>query len=87
MAAASDAFASAFSTARGGFVRDTLVAGYPRLVGLLEGVVARVLRDSAARDVGPALEDDQVGQWWWCDGWVGRWGVVGIRWLAGRQAV
>lgn len=62
-AAACDAFAAAFSTARGGFVRDSLVAGYPRLAGLLEAVVARAQRDSAARDVGPALDDGQVGCW------------------------
>ncbi|KAL4458763.1 hypothetical protein ABPG75_013628 [Micractinium tetrahymenae] len=60
IAALSDAFASAFGTARGGFVRDTLVAGYPRLAGLLEGAVARVLRDSAARDVAPALDEAQA---------------------------
>lgn len=36
------------------------MAGYPRLAGLLEASVARVQRDSAARDVGPALDDGQV---------------------------
>lgn len=57
----SDSFAAAFGTARGGFVRDALVAGYPRLAGLLEGAAARVLRDSSARDVVPALDEEQVG--------------------------
>ncbi|KAL4435870.1 hypothetical protein ABPG77_000632 [Micractinium sp. CCAP 211/92] len=60
IAALSDAFAAAFGTARGGFVRDTLVAGYPRLAGLLEGAVARALRDSATRDVAPALDEEQI---------------------------
>lgn len=62
IAALSDTFASAFGTARGGFVRDTLVAGYPRLAGLLEGAVAHALRDSATRDVAPALDEEQVGE-------------------------
>lgn len=60
VAAAADCFAAAFSTARGGFVRDTLAGAYPRLAVLLEGVLARVLRDSAARDVAPAVDDAQV---------------------------
>ena len=58
-----DAFAGAFSTARGGFVRDTLVASFPRLGGLLEGAAARVLRDSAARDIGSALDEEQACVW------------------------
>ncbi|PSC76466.1 conserved oligomeric Golgi complex subunit 5 [Micractinium conductrix] len=60
IAGMADAFAGAFSTARGGFVRDTLVASFPRLGGLLEGAAARVLRDSAARDIGSALDEEQI---------------------------
>lgn len=60
LAGMSDAFAAAFGTARGGFVRDALVGGFPRLTGLLEGAAARVLRDSSARDVAPALDEEQI---------------------------
>ena len=35
---------------------------YPRLAVLLEGAAARVLRDSAARDAAPALDDEQARQ-------------------------
>ena len=60
IAAMEDCFSGAFSSARGGFVRDTLVGVYPRLAGLLEGAAARVLRDTSARDVGAALDDEQA---------------------------
>jgi hypothetical protein len=67
----SDGFAGAFATARGGFVRDSLIGSYPRLAGLLEAAAARVLRDSSARDVAAALDGDQVSS---CD-------QLGLAWL------
>lgn len=36
------------------------VAGYPRLAALLDAAVARVLRDTAARDVAPGLDEGQA---------------------------
>jgi len=56
-----ECFAAAFNTARGGFVREALIGGYPRLAAALEEVCARVARDSAVKDAEPALMESQVG--------------------------
>jgi conserved oligomeric Golgi complex subunit 5 len=53
--ALSQAFATAFSTQRGGFVRDALVQYYPRIAGLLEMCCSRILKDGSARDAPAAL--------------------------------
>ncbi|GAB4821834.1 hypothetical protein N2152v2_008880 [Parachlorella kessleri] len=55
-----ECFAAAFNTARGGFVREALIGGYPRLASALEEVCARVARDSAVKDAEPALMESQA---------------------------
>ncbi len=54
-AALSQAFATAFSAQRGGFVRDALVQYYPRVAGLVEMCCSRILKDGSARDAPAAL--------------------------------
>lgn len=41
-----DAFAAAARPAKGGFVRDALIASYPKLVSLLESSFARIQTES-----------------------------------------
>lgn len=53
------AFAAAHSAQRAGFVRDALVASYPRLAGLLAEACARVRAEGSARDAPPAMEPAQ----------------------------
>lgn len=60
-AAMGECFAAAFNTARGAFVREALIAGYPRLAALLEDTAARLARDSDVKDADPALGEEQVG--------------------------
>lgn len=55
-------FASAFNTARGGFVREALMGSYPRLAAQLEELAQRLVRDSSVKDADPALAEDQVGR-------------------------
>lgn len=54
-AALSQAFATAFSAQRGGFVRDALVQYYPRVAGLFEMCCSRIIKDGSARDAPAAL--------------------------------
>ena len=55
-----DQLARSFQAA--GFVRDTLVGGYPRLLGTLEALHARLLRDTDAREKGvpPAVRKGEA---------------------------
>ena len=60
VSALSQAFASAFSAQRGGFVREALVAGYPRLAEALEASCTRIMKDGFARDAPDALTPQQA---------------------------
>ena len=59
-AALSQAFASAFSAQRGGFVRDALIQYYPRVAGLFEMCCSRIIKDGSARDAPAALTPQQA---------------------------
>jgi hypothetical protein len=47
----------------GGFVRDTLLGGYPRLLGALEALFARLLKECDAKEKGvpPAVRKGEAG--------------------------
>jgi hypothetical protein len=54
-------FGRAYSA--GGFVRDTLLGGYPRLLGALEALFARLLKECDAKEKGvpPAVRKGEAG--------------------------
>ncbi|EFJ53077.1 component of oligomeric golgi complex 5 [Volvox carteri f. nagariensis] len=53
--ATTDAFASVAKPGKGGFVRDTLTASYPRLAGLLEAMFERLTAETTIKGVLPAV--------------------------------
>jgi hypothetical protein len=55
-----DAFAAAAKPSKGGFVREALSGGYPKLVAALEAAFARLQQDTRVRGVPPAVAPEQL---------------------------
>lgn len=55
-----NSFKSALSAQRSGIVRDTLVASYPRLAGMLENTCVRITKDTSSREAPDALTSSQT---------------------------
>ncbi|GLC41103.1 hypothetical protein PLESTM_001156100 [Pleodorina starrii] len=60
--ATTDAFASVAKPGKGGFVRDTLTAAYPRLAGLVEAMFERLTAETTIKGVLPAVGPPQLQQ-------------------------
>ncbi|KAG2437843.1 hypothetical protein HXX76_005461 [Chlamydomonas incerta] len=60
--ATTDAFASVAKPGKGGFVRDTLTAAYPRLAGLIETMFERLTAETTIKGVLPAVGPAQLQQ-------------------------
>lgn len=56
----SDAFGAAAKPSKGGFVREALAAGYPKLVAALEAAFTRLQQDTRVRGVPPAVPPDAL---------------------------
>ncbi|GLI63871.1 hypothetical protein VaNZ11_006987 [Volvox africanus] len=57
-----DAFASVAKPGKGGFVRETLTAAYPRLAGLIEAMFERLTAETTIKGVLPAVGPPQLQQ-------------------------
>ncbi|GBF91082.1 hypothetical protein Rsub_03938 [Raphidocelis subcapitata] len=55
-----DAFGAAAKPAKGGFVREALSGGYPKLVAALEAAFERLQQDTRVRGMLPAVAADQL---------------------------
>jgi hypothetical protein len=55
-----DAFGAAAKPAKGGFVREALSGGYPKLVAALEAAFERLQQDTRVRGMPPAVAADQL---------------------------
>ncbi|KXZ51911.1 hypothetical protein GPECTOR_11g39 [Gonium pectorale] len=60
--AASDAFASVSRPGKGGFVRDSLTASYPRLASMIEAMFDRLSAETTIKGVLPAVGPPQLQQ-------------------------
>lgn len=58
--AVGEVFSVVAKPAKGGFVRETLSAQYPRLAVLLEGTYEKILQDTTIRGVAPAVQPDDL---------------------------
>jgi hypothetical protein len=55
-----DTFAAAAKPSKGGFVREALSGGYPKLVAALEAAFARLQQDTRVRGLPPVVNPEQL---------------------------